>query len=211
MIKNEYFNFNPVTFHIIACNKVKAQPKKESLEFLTDEEIMVAVKGGKTEKLAFIYEKHKKRFFNYFVKMTFDHEMSQDLLQNLFVRILKYKHTYRMSQPFLPWSYRIARNLVYDSSKKKNPAESGIEIEKISDQLSDFSEDRQVIDREEKLMLVMLKLPPERRELITWTKIEGMKYEDVARIRETTVGAIKVQVHRAMAQLKTLYFESNGE
>ncbi len=171
---------------------------------------MLAVKKGETEKLALIYEKHKKRFFNYFVKMTSDHEVSQDLLQNLFIRILKYKHSYKLSQPFLPWSYRIARNLVYDRSKKQQLTQTVVTMEQVSEQLLEDTEDQLIVEREEKLMRVISKLPEERKELIIWTKIEGMKYEDVAMIKETTVGAIKVKVHRAMAQLKTLYFESNG-
>ena len=172
---------------------------------------MMAVKQGETEKLSLIYEKHKKRFYNYFVKMTSDREVSQDLLQNLFVRILKYKHSYKLSQPFLPWSYRIARNLVYDLSKKPSVTDSAIELENIQVQMPDKSEELLVVEREGKLKRVIALLPLERRELITWTKIEGMKYEEVARIKEITVGAVKVQVHRAMAQLKTLYFESNEE
>ncbi|MEL6559285.1 MAG: RNA polymerase sigma factor [Bacteroidota bacterium] len=179
------------------------------MEFLTDEKIMMDVKLGDTNRLSMLYEKHKKRFYNYFVKLTNDTEVSQDLLQNLFVRILKYKKSYQQQQPFLPWSYRIARNLVYDWSKKRSPLNVVLEVEKVADQVVDDGEAQQKADREEQLRKAIARLPAEKSELIFWTKIEGMKYEDVANIKDTTVGAIKVQVHRAMAQLKTLYFENN--
>jgi len=172
---------------------------------------MLAVKNGQTEKLTFIYERHKKRFFNYFVKMTLDYDSSQDLLQNFFIRILKYRKSYKRSQPFLPWSYRVARNMAYDESKKKQLGATSIEIEKVSDRLIAPVSDETVIEREQQLMRAIARLPQDKRELIIWTKIDGMKYVEVANIKDTSVGAIKVQVHRAMSQLKNIYFESNGE
>ena len=93
--------------------------------------------------------------------------------------------------------------------KKRSPLNVVLEVEKVADQVVDDGEAQQKADREEQLRKAIARLPAEKSELIFWTKIEGMKYEDVANIKDTTVGAIKVQVHRAMAQLKTLYFENN--
>lgn len=167
------------------------------------------VKLGDTNRLSMLYERHKKRFYNYFVKMTNDTEVSQDLLQNLFIRILKYKKSYQPKQPFLPWSYKIARNMVYDWSKKKSPIKADVAVDKVADFVTEDSEEQQKAEREEQLRKAIARLPIEKSELLIWTKIEGMKYEVVASIKDTTVGAIKVQVHRAMAQLRTLYFENN--
>lgn len=177
------------------------------MEQLSDEDIMMAVKDGRTKELAILYEKHKHRFYNYFVKMTMDRELSQDLLQNLFVRILKYKHSYRASQPFLPWCYRMARNMAYDAFKNQAGANASLPIEDVAAQLVDLSVSAAEIEKEKLLMVAIAQLPESKRELIIWSKIEGQRYEAIAHIRDTTVGAIKVQVHRAMAALRKIYFE----
>lgn len=177
------------------------------MEQLTDEDIMMAVKGGQTQELAILYEKHKRRFYNYFVKMTMNRELSQDLLQNLFVRILKYKHSYQTAQPFLPWCYRMARNMAYDAAKREAGTADRLSIENVAGQLVDLSVSAEEIEKEKLLMIAIARLPESKRELIIWSKIEGQRYESIARIRDTTVGAIKVQVHRAMEALRKIYFE----
>ena len=174
----------------------------------TDEEIMTAVKAGRNGELALLYERHKSRFYNYFMKLTLDRELSQDLLQNLFVRILKYKHAFRVSQLFLPWCYRMARNMAYNELKKKSSSSKTVNVEQMAEELVDLSVDQEAQEREKQLMRALAKLPEDKRELIVWSKIEGLKYETIAQIRETTVGAIKVQVHRTMALLKNIYFEA---
>ena len=170
--------------------------------------MMIAVKAGRTDQLAMLYEKLKKRFYNYFVKMTLDRELSQDLLQNLFVRILRYKHAYNITQPFLPWVYRMARNMAYDELKSAGNGPENLAIEKVADQLADLATSTEEQEKEKHLLKAIAKLPEDKRELIIWSKIEGQRYESIAKTRETTVGAIKVQVHRAMTLLRKIYFEA---
>ena len=73
--------------------------------------------------------------------------------------------------------------LVYDWSKKRSPLNVVLEVEKVADQVVDDGEAQQKADREEQLRKAIARLPAEKSELIFWTKIEGMKYEDVANIK----------------------------
>ena len=61
---------------------------------------MLKVKNGDLEKLSFLYKKYKLLLYNFFVKQTFDKEISNDLLQNLFYRIIKYRESYNESKKF---------------------------------------------------------------------------------------------------------------
>ncbi len=64
------------------------------MQELTNNVLMLKVKSGDLDKLGLLYERHKKRLFGFFYKMNSDASLSEDLVQNVFVRMLKYKHTF---------------------------------------------------------------------------------------------------------------------
>jgi RNA polymerase sigma-70 factor (ECF subfamily) len=102
--------------------------------------------------------------------------------------------------------YKIARNIHFDYSKeqKRNveqfkalgEAHEGIAIK-------DQSAGEEEI---QKLNLALLQLQPDQRELIVLSRFEGLKYGEISRINGKSVVAIKVQVHRAIKQLRNFYF-----
>ncbi len=59
----------------------------------------------------------------------------------------------------------------------------------------------------EKLNTALARLAPEQRELLVLSRYQGMKYEEIAKLRGLSMAATKVQIHRAMKQLKALYFK----
>ena len=83
---------------------------------------MLKVKNGDTHKLGLLYERYKKRLFGFFYQMNKDASLSEDLVQNVFVKILKYKHTYTEESKFVVWLFQIARNTSYDNFKKNKKA-----------------------------------------------------------------------------------------
>ena len=79
---------------------------------MTDEQLMAAVRDGEVGRLGDLFERHGRLFYGYFVRLTGNPDASHDLLQEMFLRILKYRHTYRGLSTFKTWGFRIARNLV---------------------------------------------------------------------------------------------------
>ena len=63
------------------------------------------VKEGEVEKLNLLYNRYSRRFFGFFYGMTGDGATSEDLVQNVFMRILKYKHTYKENGDFEVWAF----------------------------------------------------------------------------------------------------------
>ena len=61
---------------------------------------MLQVKAGEVQKLGLLYERYKKRLFGFFYQMNKDASLSEDLVQNVFIKILKYKHTYTEESKF---------------------------------------------------------------------------------------------------------------
>ncbi len=174
---------------------------------MTDETIMEAVKNGDLQQATLLFERYNKRIYNFLARMTSDRLLAEDLTQNVFLRIIKYRMSYREGARFQSWIYQIARNVFSDHYQSvKNRYSDFVDVEKISDHMPD-SEEMEQQERENLLQRSMARLTDEQRELLVLTRFEHMKYEEVAEMMNTTVANIKVRVHRAIGRLREFYFE----
>lgn len=173
---------------------------------MTDEQLMALVKAGQLDYLNEVFNRYNKRIYNYFLKSTLEQSDSDDLTQELFIRVMKYKNSYKEGHSVQFWIFQIARNMVKDHFRKLkvhkdkfNPVEVMPEVSEKVDEVA--------FEREKKLHMAMKMLPEEKRELLVLSKFQGMKYEQLATMRKTSVSNIKVQVHRTIKELKDIYFE----
>lgn len=175
---------------------------------MTDEMIMEAVKNGDLQQASLLFERYNKRIYNFLARMTMDRALAEDLTQNVFLRILKYRNSYREGLRFQSWIYQVARNIFSDHYQTtKNRFSDFIEVEKMSEHIPDSDETQAREEQEKLLARSMSMLSDEQRELLVLTRFQHMKYEEVAVIMGTTVANIKVKVHRAIAKLREHYFE----
>ncbi|GAH56031.1 unnamed protein product [marine sediment metagenome] len=63
-------------------------------------------------------------------------------------------------------------------------------------------------ERFQQLNSALAKLSEEQRELLVLSRFQGLKYEEISKINGTTVGVVKVKIHRAINKLREVYFES---
>ncbi|MEJ7643679.1 MAG: sigma-70 family RNA polymerase sigma factor [Chryseolinea sp.] len=175
---------------------------------MTDEMIMDAVKNGDLQQASLLFERYNKRIFNFLARMTMDRDLAEDLTQNVFLRLIKYRSSYRTGARFEPWIYQVARNIFSDHYQaNKNRFSDFVDVEKIEDDMADTNESHLIDEREKLLHRSMAKLESDQRELLVLTRFQQMKYEDVAQIMGTSVANIKVRVHRAIGKLRDFYFE----
>lgn len=175
---------------------------------MTDELIMEAVKRGELQQATLLFERYHKRIFNFLARMTMDRALAEDLTQNVFLRIIKYRTSYREGNKFQSWIYQVARNVFSDHYQAhKNRFSDFVDVEKISDHMADLEEHEAQDEKEKLLHQSMARLSEEQRELLVLTRFQQMKYEEVAAIMDTTVANIKVKVHRAILKLREYYFE----
>src|SRR5215213_7384910 len=175
---------------------------------MTDEQIMEAVKTGDLQQASLLFDRYHKRIFNFLARMTMDRDLAEDLTQNVFLRIIKYRTSYREGNRFQSWIYQVARNVFSDHYQaNKNRFSDFVDVEKISDHMADREEGAEHDEKEKVLYQSMAKLSEEQRELLVLTRFQQMKYEEVAAIMDTTVANIKVKVHRAILKLREHYFE----
>lgn len=175
---------------------------------MTDEMIMEAVKSGDLQQASVLFERYNKRIYNFLARMTMSKVLAEDLTQNVFLRMIKYRNSYREGNKFHSWIYQIARNVFSDHYQMhKNKFAGFVDVEKVEDSIADKEESIEQDEREKILHKSMAMLNEEQRELLVLTRFQHLKYEEVAVIMDTTVANIKVKVHRAIQKLKEHYFQ----
>lgn len=175
---------------------------------MSDEQIMEAVKNGDLQQASVLFDRFHKRIFNFLARMTTDRDAAEDLTQNVFLRMLKYRHSYKPEMRFQSWIYQMARNAFadyYQQQKQRMPVK--MEVEKLTDHLPDAMDGMEQEENEKRLIRALAQLPDDYRELLVLTRFQHLKYEEVAGFLDMTVANVKVKVHRAIGQLRKNYFE----
>ena len=174
---------------------------------MTDELLMHAVQGGELDALGELFERHHRPVFHFLSRTTGDAALAEDLVQEVFVRILKYRHTYDVTSRFDTWLFRIARNARADHFRKQGPRVESVEaaLEVATDDPGPARLLERQIDREQ-LERALRQLDDEPRDLLVLARYQGMPYDRIAEALGIEVGAVKVRVHRAMKQLRSLFF-----
>jgi len=173
---------------------------------MTDEALMLKVKNGDFKKASDLFDRYNKRLYNFFVKITFDRDLGHDLTQNTFLRMIKYRKTYREGHKFQSWIFQMARNIYADHYRKNKVLFSDFtEVEDIKNKLALVDETMMQDEREKLLYISLFRLSPDQREVLILTRFQQMKYEEVAQVLETSVANVKVKVHRAIRALRDQY------
>lgn len=142
----------------------------------------------------------------FFAANPYTRDHAEDLLQECWMRIHRARHTYRPSEPLLPWVFAIARHTKVDALRRSHRTNSR-EVE-----LSDFHQATIGVEAKPHyadydLQRLLAELPESQREVIIMLKVSGMSLEEVARATSTTVGAVKQKAHRAYRKLRRILEE----
>ena len=170
---------------------------------------MHAVRNGDVAKLGVLFERYHRPLFDFLARMTGNPAAAEDLVQDVFVRVLKYRATWRDEGRFETWLFRIARNARADYFKSRGPEAP---IDEAADHpshgphaLDTLARDREVARLQRALML----LREDKRELIVLARYRGMKLDAIADLLGVEVGTVKVRMHRAVRELRDIFLRLN--
>ena len=173
----------------------------------SDEIIMAEVQQGDLDKSSLLFERYQTKVYNYFLRICFDEQLSMDLSQNTFYRMLNYRISYKPELSFKSWLFGIARNVFLDSVKSKHSKTDSLENINREHQV----ESNKVLEKfeNEALYLALNKLSKEEREIIIMSRFQDIKYSEIAEIQGLSLSAIKVKIHRAIKKLREFYFKDD--
>lgn len=172
---------------------------------------MLQVREGDVAKLGILFERHHVKLYNFLARVTNRRDSSEDLVQEVFFRMLKYGHSFRGEAPFTVWMYQLARNAATDHYRKwknETPME-GAEDAPDRDSAPDDSLLRD--ERAEHLRKALALLSVDKKEVLILSRYQELKYEEIGAILNCPVGTVKARVHRALKDLKREYQKLTGE
>ena len=160
---------------------------------------MLQVRNGEAEMLGVLFDRYHTPLYNFYTKMTQDRALSEDLVQDVFLRILRYRQTYRAGTAFRTWMYQIARNARLDHLRKVRPEAPLLAEPAAPAAAPDPAQQKQEVQL---LQRALMQLPEDKREVLILSRFQELKYEEIARLMSCEVGTVKVRVHRALQQLR---------
>jgi RNA polymerase sigma-70 factor, ECF subfamily len=170
----------------------------------SDEGVMRAVQAGNVDQLGVLFRRHSRRVFVQCLRMVGDPDAADDLVQETFLRVFRYRDSFRGTARLSTWLHRIATNVCIDHLRaRERPVTASPEpdAQDTTDTAFQFTESEGVAVLRDALD----KLPRDKRELLTMCRLEGLSYGDMAKRLGVTEATLRVRVHRAMKDLKTTF------
>jgi len=181
---------------------------------VTDEQLIQWVANGDSSCLATLFERHHRGVYQFCLQMTRQPTQSEDLVQDVFLKILRKAKLYRGEGSFKAWMFNIARNVTLDHLRKaKRQNNQPIDEDKPVEQLADNRSAEQAAagsQSVQRVMQALAQLPAAAQEVIWLGRFEFDNYEDLGRVLACNAGAARVRMHRAMALLNSTYTSING-
>lgn len=170
-----------------------------------DEGLMDRLKAGDRKAFEILYERYKGSVMSFVRAQIKDRGVTEDLVQEVFMKIYRARETYESGRPFRPWLWMIVRNAVIDHVREPKEllfqdsegSDSGPSIEALEDPLPNAEQqlfdkvDRDRIDR------CLDELTGRAKEAVLLRTLSEMNYEEIAGALQLGVGAIKSILFRA--------------
>jgi len=135
----------------------------------------------------------------YFSSSRFGRDDAEDMVQDCWIRIHRARHTYRSSEPVMPWIYAIACHTRLDAYRKRRRlAAREVLVPNVPETLHQYAPNSGEVEFER----LVSTLPESQREILFMLKVSGMSLEEIARATASTVGAVKQKARRAYSTLR---------
>lgn len=174
----------------------------------SDHQLMIDVRDGNPAQLTELFERHHLKLFNFLLKLCGNRQWSEDMVQDTYIRVLKYSGSYRDDGNFIPWIFNIARNVAAQYLGQENLKSSSLLDADPNDAEAPHANPeylQEMNERQQKLQEALLRLPAEKRELILLSKINSLSMADLAGLFDCSLNTIKVRLHRAIELLRDYY------
>jgi RNA polymerase sigma factor (sigma-70 family) len=171
-----------------------------------DKELLEKFRQEDTRHYAFniLVHEYQKRLYWHIRKILIDHDDTNDVLQNVFVKIWRNLDGFKGESQLYTWLYRIATNesITFLNQKKKR---AGVPLDEASSFLGTSLQSDSLFKGDEiqaKLQKAILTLPDKQRIVFNMKYFDNIKYEEMSKILETSVGALKASYHHAVKKIE---------
>jgi len=175
---------------------------------VVEEKTFIAqLRDSKTQEAAFreLIKLYKERLYWHIRKIVIVHDDADDVLQNTFIKVYRNIDKFKEESKLYSWMYRIATNesitFLNQKAKLKNVDFETLQQEVIQNLESDVYFEGDEIQL--KLQKALATLPQKQLIVFNMRYFDDIKYEEMAEILETSVGALKASYHHAKKKIET--------
>lgn len=173
---------------------------------LDDRELLHQFKQPEQKEKAYtaIIKKYQEKLYWHIRRMVIDHDDTNDVLQNMFIKVWNNLDNFREDSQLYTWLYRIATNetLTYLEQQKRRASVSFSEVEGGFTNRIKADENFDANKLEWKLQLAIQQLPEKQRIVFNLRYYDEMPYEEMSRILDTSEGALKASYHHAAKKIE---------
>ncbi len=185
-----------------------------------DAALMEAYQRGDTRAFEVLLERHQRPVFNFLVRQVGNKALAEDLLQDVFLRVIRSARNYKREAKFTTWLYTIARNLCVDMARRAKhrqatsldqPAGKQEGRSTVGDLMADQGPgvDRQVQSRElqTRLRAAIGQLSDEQREVFLMRESANLPFKEIAEIVGCPENTVKSRMRYALENLRNQLHE----
>ena len=170
------------------------------------------LKQGDQSAFKFIVDTWKDMVYNTALSIVQQEEDAEDVTQEVFVQVYQSIEGFKRESKFSTWLYRITLSKAMDHERRKKRKKRFAFVKSLFGEGSevvvdppDFNHPGVSLDNKEKaaiLFKAMESLPDNQRMAFVLNKVEGLSYQEISEVMETTVSAIESLLHRAKTNLR---------
>ncbi len=162
------------------------------------------------EGFRLLLQQYQQRLYWHVRRLVGEHEDANDILQNVLLKVYRNIHNFKGKAQLYTWLYRIATNetLTFLNKKKKKNA---ISLEQEMTNLAHTLQADEYFDgsaAQLKLQQAILGLPEKQKLVFLMRYFEGLPYQEMAIILETSVGGLKASYHHAVKKIEAFIKEN---
>lgn len=167
--------------------------------------IIDGCKSGDDDSFAQIVDIYAGRCYGYFYRLTGDRDLSDELLSELFLRLVEKIGSYK-GGAFESWLFRVAANIFHDHLRARQRRRKLLEARRAELELlptdGHISDDRD--DKLDRLQVQLDRLDADTRELIVLRFYSGLSFKEIAQLRSEPIGTALSKLHRGLKKLREL-------
>jgi len=172
----------------------------------TDHELLEMFRDEKSRNMSvhFMIKKYQQRLYWHIRKIIIDHDDTDDVLQNTFIKAWKGMASFKEESKFYTWLYRIATNESISFLRQKKQS-NHTSIHGMEEQLSKNLESDSFFKGDEiqlKLQKAILALPEKQRIVFNMRYYDETPYDEMAEILETSSSALRASYHLAAKKVE---------
>lgn len=189
---------------------------RADLEGLSDEELLACFNDGDAGAFEVLLARYRRPIYNFILRSVRDREKAEDLLQEVFLKIIQRSQDFQGKSKFSTWLYTIARNLCIDTSRKMvfrrhqsldSPGRSRDEtsapmVERVPGKEPNVDRDAIAKELQGQIAMAVEELPLDQKDVFLMRQVQGLPFKEIAAIVGVPENTVKSRMRYALERLQ---------